>query len=57
MCADNETSKPNCFIEGDYDTKSVGSYKLTYVAKDRSNNETRKKSADLIEEIIVKATE
>ena len=41
MCADNETSKPNCYIEGEYDTKKVGKYNLTYVAKDRSNNEER----------------
>ncbi len=42
MCADNETSKLNCFIEGEYDTKVVGNYNLVYKAIDNSGNTEEK---------------
>ncbi len=41
ICADNYDNNPNCYIEGDYDINKVGSYPLTYVAKDKNNNETK----------------
>lgn len=41
LCADNYDNKPNCRIEGDYDLNTAGTYNLTYVATDSSNNEER----------------
>lgn len=42
FCGDNYDDTPSCKIEGEYDTNTVGSYQLTYVAKDKSNNEITK---------------
>ncbi len=42
LCGDNHDSKPNCYIEGSYDINKVGTYNLTYVAIDSSNNKTTK---------------
>lgn len=42
FCGDNYDSKPNCFIEGEYDLNTVGEYKLTYKGIDSSNNEVSK---------------
>lgn len=42
FCGDNYDSKPNCFIEGNYDLNTVGEYKLTYKGIDSSNNEVSK---------------
>lgn len=42
FCGDNYDSKPNCFIEGNYDLNTVGEYKLTYKGIDSSNNEVKK---------------
>ena len=39
MCADDADDNPTCIIEGEYDTKKVGSYKLNYIATDASGNE------------------
>lgn len=39
MCADNYDANPSCKIVGEYDVNTTGSYKLSYVAKDSSNNE------------------
>ena len=41
LCADNYDSNPNCRIEGEYDINTAGSYNLTYVATDSSNNEEK----------------
>lgn len=41
LCADNYDSNPNCRVEGEYDINTPGSYNLTYVATDSSNNEER----------------
>ena len=41
LCADNYDNNPNCKIEGDYDLNTVGTYNLTYIATDSSNNEER----------------
>lgn len=41
LCADNYDSHPTCKIEGEYDLNTVGTYQLTYIAKDNSNNEER----------------
>ena len=41
LCADNYDNKPNCRIEGDYDLNTAGTYNLTYVATDSSNNEEK----------------
>ena len=43
MCGDDYDDNPICTIEGNYDTKKVGNYNLTFVAKDSSGNETRQK--------------
>ncbi len=42
MCGDNYDSRPNCFVEGDYDLNTIGKYPLTYRAIDNSNNEANK---------------
>ena len=38
LCADNYDKKPNCYIEGDYDFNTLGTYNLKYIAIDSSNN-------------------
>lgn len=41
-CADNYDDNPKCEIIGEYNTKKVGKYKLTFKATDSSGNETIK---------------
>ncbi len=43
LCGDNQTSKPDCHVEGKYDLNKVGEYSLTYIARDDSGNEESKK--------------
>ena len=43
ICADNYDKRPNCYIEGDYDVNTVGTYNLIYNAIDSSNNKSSKK--------------
>jgi lysozyme len=38
LCGDNYDNKPNCFIEGDYDINTPGTYPLTFKAIDSSGN-------------------
>lgn len=38
MCGDNYDSNPNCYIEGEYDLNTVGSYPLVFKAVDSSGN-------------------
>lgn len=40
MCADNYDTNPSCEIKGFYDLNEKGTYSLTYVAKDKSGNES-----------------
>lgn len=42
MCADNETARPHCYVEGDYDPNTVGKYNLVMKAIDNSGNEASK---------------
>lgn len=42
MCADNETAKPHCYVEGNYDVNTVGKYNLVMKAVDNSGNEASK---------------
>ena len=42
LCGDNHDSKPKCYIKGDYDINTPGTYKLKYVAEDMSGNKTTK---------------
>ena len=42
LCGDNQTSKPDCHIEGTYDLNKVGEYKVKYIAIDDSGNEESK---------------
>jgi GH25 family lysozyme M1 (1,4-beta-N-acetylmuramidase)/aspartate carbamoyltransferase regulatory subunit len=42
LCGDNEDANPNCYIEGEYDYNTVGTYPLVFKAIDRSGNETTK---------------
>lgn len=42
FCGDNYDDKPKCQIIGEYDSKKVGNYFLTYKATDSSNNTTMK---------------
>ena len=39
LCGDNYDSKPNCYIEGEYDLNTEGTYDLVYKAIDKSGNE------------------
>lgn len=38
LCGDNYDSKPNCYVEGTYDSSKVGSYPLVFKAIDSSGN-------------------
>lgn len=38
FCGDNYDEHPKCYIEGEYDLKKIGEYKLKFVGKDSSNN-------------------
>lgn len=42
VCADNIDDNPTCEIIGEYNTKKVGEYKLTFKAQDYSGNQTIK---------------
>ena len=42
LCGDNYDSNPNCYIEGQYDFNTVGSYPLVFNAIDNSGNKTTK---------------
>ena len=42
LCGDNQTSKPDCHIEGKYDLNKVGTYSVKYVAIDESGNKSTK---------------
>ena len=43
MCGDNYDDKPKCYIEGEYDLNTLGTYDLTYIAEDSSGNKSTKK--------------
>lgn len=38
LCGDDYDSKPNCFIEGEYDLNTIGEYPLVFKAIDSSGN-------------------
>ncbi len=40
MCADDYDDVPNCKVEGEYDVKQPGRYKVNFVAEDSSGNKT-----------------
>ena len=42
LCGDNYDIKPNCYIEGEYNTNEPGTYNLKYIAEDTSKNKTEK---------------
>lgn len=50
LCADNYDKKPNCYIDGEYDFNTKGSYKLKYIATDSNNNKTEKEFSLTIKE-------
>ena len=41
FCGDNYDDKPKCEIKGNYDKNNIGTYNLTYIGKDSSNNESK----------------
>ena len=41
FCGDNYDNEPTCEIKGKYDINEIGTYNLTYLAKDSSNNESK----------------
>ena len=43
LCGDNEDANPNCYIEGEYDYNTVGTYPLTFKAEDKSGNKSEQK--------------
>ena len=43
FCGDNETSKPNCYIDGAWDVNTNGTYDVVYTAIDNSGNKSTKK--------------
>ena len=42
ICGDNQTSRPDCHLEGTFDLNKVGEYKVKYIARDDSGNEESK---------------
>lgn len=42
LCGDNYDSKPNCYIEGNYDLNTPGEYNLVFKAIDSSGNKEEK---------------
>ena len=38
FCGDNYDDKPKCYVEGDYDINTPGSYDITFIGKDSSDN-------------------
>lgn len=42
LCGDNYDSNPNCYVEGQYDFNTIGSYPLVFNAIDNSGNKTTK---------------
>ena len=42
ICADNYDDKPNCFVEGEYDTNKIGEYNMVYYAEDSHGNKNSK---------------
>lgn len=49
-CMDNADRTPNCYIEGDYDVNTLGTYNLKYIAKDQSGNKASKDFKLIIKE-------
>lgn len=43
LCGDNEDANPHCYIEGEYDYNTVGTYPLTFKAEDKSGNVSEQK--------------
>ena len=50
---DNYDKEIEVKVEGDYDLKKAGEYKLQYVAKDSSGNETKKEVVLVVKEKVV----
>ena len=50
---DNSSDEIEIKVTGEYNVKKVGEYKLSYVAKDKSNNETRKEFKLIVKEKAV----
>ena len=42
FCGDNYDDNPKCEIIGDYDPNTIGSYNLTFIGTDSSNNTSKK---------------
>lgn len=42
FCGDDSDATPHCFIEGDYDSHTVGEYPLEFIAEDLSGNQSKK---------------
>ena len=42
LCGDDLDDTPKCYIEGEYDFNTLGTYKLKYIAIDSSNNKSEK---------------
>lgn len=40
FCGDNYDNNPKCYLEGNYDLSKVGSYKVTFIGIDSSNNKS-----------------
>ena len=38
FCGDNYDNKPKCYVEGEYDINNEGTYNITFIGKDSSNN-------------------
>lgn len=55
LCGDNYDNKPNCYIEGDYDTNTVGEYELVFNAIDSSGNkESQNFTLNVFEPVEIK---
>lgn len=56
ICGDNYDDEIKCEINGTYDLNKVGEYKLEYIAKDSSNNETKSPFELIVKEEIENQT-
>ena len=50
FCGDNYDDKPKCIIEGEYDINTPGTYQLSYIGIDSSNNISRHNFSLIVKE-------
>ena len=56
FCGDNYDDKPKCYIDGEYDINTPGTYPVTYVSKDSSGNVSKRDINLIVKEKPKKVT-